>query len=200
MTDWNQRYLSGDIPWDKGSAAPPLIELLERLEELGIWTEGEILVPGCGFGHDVRAIAATGRQVLGLDLSSVAIAGAEKRSCFPGEHYQCADLFDPSWSGGRIFSGWWEHTCFCAIDPNLRPDYARAAASLIQPGGALCGVFFLTPNDPGEEACGPPFNASIEEIDALFSRDFIRKDGWVPRQTFPGREGREWSAIYIRRK
>lgn len=176
------------------------MELLERVPELGIWTAGKILIPGCGFGHDVRAIAATGRHALGLDLSPEAIAAAEKRSCFPGEHYRCADLFDPSWWREGMFSGWWEHTCFCAIDPGLRAAYARAAATLIKPGGALCGVFFLTPNDPGEEDCGPPFNSTIEEIDALFAPAFIRKEGWIPRQTFPGREDREWTAVYIRRE
>ena len=52
---WEQRYLSNDIPWDKGYAAPPLAEILSRLK-----LTGSILVPGCGFGHDVRLLAEAG--------------------------------------------------------------------------------------------------------------------------------------------
>ncbi|MFN5868275.1 MAG: thiopurine S-methyltransferase, partial [Akkermansiaceae bacterium] len=51
MTDWNQRYELGDTPWEKGHAAPPLLELLEKMDP-SIWGEGAVLVPGCGTGHD----------------------------------------------------------------------------------------------------------------------------------------------------
>ena len=57
MTDWEARYQAGETPWEKGEAAPPLIELLGKLEKPA-WGRGPILVPGCGFGHDVRALSA----------------------------------------------------------------------------------------------------------------------------------------------
>ena len=52
--DWDRRYQIGDIPWEKGAPAPPLLEWLQACGPL----HGNILVPGCGYGHDVRAIAA----------------------------------------------------------------------------------------------------------------------------------------------
>jgi SAM-dependent methyltransferase len=198
MIDWEARYGLGDTPWEKGEAAPPLLELMARRSPAELWGGGPVLVPGCGFGHDVRAIAATGVPVVGLDLAASAIAGAE---CFPKaglETYLQGDLFGSGWRPQDGFAAWWEHTCFCAIPPSDRPRYARAAAELVRPGGLLCGVFYLTPNDPGEEDQGPPFNASIEEIDGLLAPAFERIDAWVPQQVFPGREGREWTAIYRR--
>lgn len=197
MTDWQSRYEAGDTPWEKGAPAPPLAELLERWKPEKGWSD--VLVPGCGFGHDVRAIAATGVRVTGLDLSALAIEGAKRFARIGTENYLHADLFDRSWWPAEGFGGWWEHTCFCAIDPSDRPRYAEAAASLIRPGGWLCGVFFLTPNDPGEDDQGPPFNASIEEIDTLLSPHFERVEAWVPQRVFPGRENREWLAIYRRK-
>ena len=75
---------------------------------------------------------------------------------------------------------------------NLRGIRRRGAG----PGGVLAGVFYLTPNDPGEDESGPPFKVSIEEIDGLFSPWFERIDGWVPQAAYPGREGREWIGIF----
>lgn len=198
MTDWNSRYEKGDTPWEKGSAAPPLLELLDKLDAK-IWGGGRVLVPGCGTGHDVRALAAAGLQPLGLDIAERAVALAKAHDTVGLEAYELGDFLDVNWYEGESFSAIWEHTCFCAINPSLRSDYANACASLIEPGGCLIGVFFLTPNDPGEEDEGPPFNSSILELDEHFSPWFDREQAWIPENTYPGREGKEWVAIYRRK-
>ena len=198
MTDWNQRYLSGDTPWEKGSPAPPLLELLEKVDR-DVWGSGTILVPGCGTGHDVRALAGNGLEVLGLDLAEKAIILANSHPKSGNETYELGDFLNPEWQQGKSFSAIWEHTCFCAIDPSCRPEYAQACAALIPPGGHLIGVFFLNPYDPGEETPGPPFGTSMEELDAHFSQDFQLIDSWQPRSAYPGREGRELLAIYLRK-
>lgn len=198
MTDWNERYLKGDMPWEKGAPAPPLLELLEKADH-EIWGESGVLVPGCGTGHDVRALAARGITALGLDLAEEAYRRATEHPEVGGESYEMGDFLDPAWRAGKCFSAIWEHTCFCAIHPERRDDYAAACAELIEPGGCLVGVFFLNPYDPGEERTGPPFPAQVEELDARFSRWFERETAWVPERAYPGREGREWLAVYRRR-
>lgn len=198
MTDWNERYLVGNTPWEKGNPAPPLLELLDRNGK-EIWGRGTILVPGCGTGHDVRALAATGLKVLGLDLAALAIKQAESHPKSGAESYAVGDFLDPIWRAGKCFSAIWEHTCFCAIDPSRRPDYAEACAELIPSGGHLIGVFFLTAQEPGHEDKGPPFNSTIAELDSRFAQWFERVDSWVPEMSYPGREGDEWVAIYRRK-
>ncbi len=198
MTDWNERYLAGDTPWEKGEPAPPLLDLMERKEN-GIWGGGTVLVPGCGTGHDVRALAEEGMEILGVDLAEEAITRADAHKKAGNESYELGDFLNVEWRGGKRFSAIWEHTCFCAIDPSRRPDYAEACAGLIEPGGHLIGVFFMTPHDPGEEAQGPPFSTTIEELDMRFAPWFERVDSWVPQRAYPGREGREWLAIYRRK-
>ena len=47
--DWEQNYRENNTPWDKGAPAPPLADWLN-----GRALQGEILVPGCGAGHDAR--------------------------------------------------------------------------------------------------------------------------------------------------
>ena len=197
MTDWNQRYETQDTPWEKGLPAPPLLEFLER-DGPSVWGEGRVLVPGCGTGHDVRALAAAGCKPLGLDLAPNALELARANPKVGAETYELGDFLDPAWRKNKSFNAIFEHTCYCAIDPSRRDDDAAACAELIAPGGHLVGVFFLTPNDPGEENDGPPFNASIPELDARFTSAFERVDSWVPALSYPGREEREWFAIYRR--
>lgn len=198
MTDWNERYRKGETPWEKGAPAPPLLELLEKTDP-EIWGCGPVLVPGCGTGHDVRALAASGLHARGLDLAEEAIHRAKVHPMLGCESYEIGDFLDAGWRAGKSFSAIWEHTCLCAIDPARREDYAQACAELIPPGGCLVGVFFLTPYDPGEESVGPPFPAEVDELDSHFSPWFEREVAWVPKTAYPGREGREWLAVYRRK-
>lgn len=198
MTDWNERYLKGETPWEKGAPAPPLLELLEKTDP-EIWGGGKVLVPGCGTGHDVRALSSRGIKALGLDLAEEAFRRAEAHPKVGEENYEIADFLDAGWREGKHFSAIWEHTCFCAIDPARREDYAKACADLIVTGGCLVGVFFLNPYDPGEDWEGPPFPTEVQELDSYFSPWFKREAAWVPESAYPGREGREWLAVYRRK-
>lgn len=198
MTDWESRYEAGDMPWEKGSAAPPLLELLTK-RGVVVLGDGPVLVPGCGLGHDVRALAAFGLEVTGVDISRSAVERAEDFPVVGKEAYEVGDFLNPAWCGGHRFSAIWEHTCYCAIAPSRRADYAASAAACLDDGGVLAGVFFLTPHDPGEEEEGPPFASTIEGIDGCFAPWFERVDAWVPATAYPGREGREWIAVFQKR-
>jgi SAM-dependent methyltransferase len=175
--------------------------LLELMDEKGpaLWGGGPVLVPGCGSGHDVRAIAETGVPAIGLDIAETAVSKARAIPCEGPASYEHGDFLNPAWREGRSFPAIWEHTCFCAILPRQRADYAEAVAALLPPGGLLAGVFYLTPHDPGEDdESGPPFKVSVEELDETFAPWFERVEGWVPLRAYPGREGREWIGIFRR--
>jgi SAM-dependent methyltransferase len=197
-TDWEDRWRKNETPWDKGYGAPPLTECLDLgMEEL--YGARRVLVPGCGSGHDVRELAGRGIGATGLDLSPTAITRARAMPRVGDEDYLCGDLFEADWRIGREFDTVWEHTCFCAIDPALRGAYAKAMAEILPPGGHLVGLFFLRPWDPGEKEEGPPHAVTREEVEALFAPRFeLRKDR-VPERAYPGREGREWLAVFKRR-
>lgn len=192
MTDWEQQYLDGETPWDKGSPAPPLVEWLEKNPET---MNGHVIAPGCGLGHDVRAIAgATSADVLGLDLSETAVSRANEMPVVNDELYRAADLFDLPADLLDAFDWVWEHTCFCAIDPDRRDDYVAAVAGVLKPGGQLLGVFYLDPYDdehqPGE---GPPHGTTVAEITERFVTNgpFELVWEWAPSSSYPGREGLE---------
>ena len=191
-TDWNTNYRAGDTPWDKGAAAPPLLEWLEKP---GHRLNGEVLVPGCGLGHDARALAADGElRVCGLDIAPAALVKAGLRPRVGSETYIEGDLFAlPEPLQGR-FDWVFEHTCFCAIEPARRGDYVRAVAGALRAGGRLLAIFYLRPWDKGEPPPpegGPPFGTSREELDGLFAERFELLEEAVPGRAYAGREGRE---------
>lgn len=188
--DWNRRYEEGDTPWDKGEAHPVLQPMLAR----GV-LRGRILVPGCGTGHDVRELARCGLTVTGLDLAPLAVEQARAHPKFSGETYEVGDFLALSVAQHGCFDGVFEHTCFCAIDPARRSDYAEAAAAVLAKGGRLLAVFFA---DPGNDGDGPPFGCRAEELDELFGKNFrlLGEDRDIP--TYPERTGRELLRLYER--
>lgn len=192
-TDWEDHYQRGEMPWEKGGPSPGLVDYL-RTEPV----RGRVLVPGCGLGHDVRALAATADEVVGIDIAPSAVKGARAFPSIGGERYEKADLFalPSSWQGS--FDWVWEHTCFCAIQPAQRPAYVESVAGALRPGGHLLAIFYLDPgNDSPDE--GPPFEVSVAELDRLFLPRFSLVREWPPEHAYAGREGREWMRIFTRR-
>ena len=191
--DWEKRYQTGDAPWDKGGPHPELAAYLTTHP-----LSGRVLVPGCGPGHDVRALAASGAAVVGIDIAPSAIERSRSHPAAGSERYELADLFALPASYRAAFDWVWEHTCFCAIDPALRAHYAETIASVLKPGGHFLAMFYLNPDrDPGSEE--PPFGVSEAELDRLFGSHFELLEHWVPTQTHPGREGREQVRLYRKR-
>jgi len=189
--DWEQRYQSDDTPWEKGAAAPPLLEWLARHE-----IRGRVLVPGCGSGHDVRALASAGADPVGIDIAPSAIQRADAHARVGAERYEAADLFALPGHLIGAFDWVFEHTCFCAIDPSRRSDYVAGAVAALKPRGRLLAIFYVDPDNEGD---GPPFGVSHEEIERLFGGYFEEITAYVPGIAYAGREGRELVCV-MRRK
>src|SRR6185436_13449846 len=77
VENWEERYQTGDMPWEKGEASPGLVDFLANQPGL---TRGTVCVPGCGTGHDARAWAAAGFEVHGFDIAPSAIRLATEKT------------------------------------------------------------------------------------------------------------------------
>lgn len=188
--DWNQRYLDGDIPWEKGAPAPPFAEMLD-----GKVMKGRALVPGCGFGHDVRLLSEHGLTVTGLDIASEAIEVARMKSRHDQSiNYLCDDFLQLSPALHGYFDFVFEHTLFCAIAPRDRPRYIRGVINALRPRGLLVAIWYMTPqsDDP------PPYGSTKEELDELCGEQLKLVKEWVPNASYKGREGKE--LVQLRRK
>lgn len=181
-TNWEARYQAHDMPWEKGEASPGLVDFLAAHPELA---KGTVCVPGCGMGHDVRAWGRAGFKAFGYDMAPSAIRLChEKANGFGSSvEFQLADfLVDQP---PRQFDWLFEHTLYCAIDPNRRDEYAQAVVRWLRPGGQFLAVHYLIPDEDG-----PPFGTTRDEVLKRFSPHFELLDEWVPR-SYPNRAGLE---------
>jgi len=188
--DWQAHYEAGDIPWDEGAPHPALLDYIAAAGPF----EGRVLVPGCGRGHDTRALSTIANEVVGMDIAPDAI---EKARAFPNagrEEYIVADLFDLGQELHASFDWVVEHTCFCAIDPAMRSAYVEAVAGALKPGGHLFAIFYLNPAVDRQ----PPYGVTVPELDRLFRPAFALIQEWVPARTFAGRESRELIRVFRR--
>ena len=186
MTDWEQNYVEGHTPWNKGKASPPMMEWVSQNQP-----QGRVLVPGCGVGHDVVMLVDAGLDAHGLDIAPTAIAMAQAAYPDQANRFVLGDLFATplEWQGSFDFV--FEHTCLCALPPEWRTRYEAAAYQLLKVGAQLVGIWFINPEmDPDET--GPPFGISVSELSALFdeSRWQVIEDR-VPEIGYDGRVGRE---------
>ena len=179
---WEQHYQSNDMGWEKGAPSPGLVDFLAAHPEL---PRGTVCVPGCGTGHDVRAFAAAGFDAQGFDLAPSAIRLATEKTKAAGlsAQFHLADFLrdEPP----QQFDWLFEHTLFCAINPDERDDYVRAVLRWLKPDGQYLSVNYIIPDKDG-----PPFGTTRDELWTRFSPHFDLLEEWVPR-SYPNRTGLE---------
>jgi SAM-dependent methyltransferase len=178
--DWNAAYETGDMPWDKGEAAPPLRAFLKRTP-----IAGRVLVPGCGLGHDVRLLAKQGALAVGLDIAVDAVRRAQAIPANRDASFEVGDFLNLPASYHGQFDAVVEHTCLCALDREQRVAYVRSVRQALKPGGMYLAVFYRVVAD--YDGDGPPHPISVGEIDALFGADFEMVERVVPQESYPSR-------------
>jgi methyl halide transferase len=190
-TDWESRYQSGDMPWEKGEPSPGLIDFLAAHPDL---PRGTVCVPGCGTGHDARVWVKAGFPVAGFDIAPSAIRLSKEKTAEAGlaAEFQVSDFLSDE--PPRLFDWIFEHTLFCAIDPGQRDAYVQAVLKWLQPKGDYLAVNYLIPDEEG-----PPFGTNREEILERFSPWFDLLEEWVPR-SYPNRTGLERMFWWRRRQ
>lgn len=196
---WDQRYRDGSDGWELGQPAPPLEQAL-RQDPRAPRPPGRVLVPGCGRGHEAALLAALGFEAIGLDVSGVALSEARRLHGAGDAHLRWlqADLFDrPALAqaglGAGSLAGVVEHTCFCAIAPELRPAYLAQMHHLLEPGGWLLGLLWCH-SRPG----GPPYGSDPVALAKQFQGAGFNPQIWEPATGSPPSRENEWLALWRR--
>ncbi len=158
---WDENYEQGTDGWDLGRPTP----VFQRLLASGQFVPGRMIVLGAGRGHDAREFARHGFQVTAVDFSAPAVTEMHRLATAeaPVEIFQ-HDIFTLPDTLNQSFDYVLEYTCFCAIDPNRRADYADLVARLLKPNGIYIDLAFPLDGRKG----GPPFAVSAVEILDLF--------------------------------
>ena len=183
---WQSRYEAARTAWDTGGITPPLRASFDQLD---VARQPRILIPGAGRAYEAEYLHRAGfGQVFVADIAPAALAAVAQRvPNFPAEHLLLADFFalQPTPTPFDLIV---EQTFFCALDPGLRPAYARQCAHLLRPGGTLMGLLFDTDFGPVTE---PPFGGSREEYRAYFAPYFEFTHFETATNSIRPRAGRE---------
>ena len=100
-----------------------------------------ILVPGCGSGYEVAALAKAGFDVTGLDFAPVAIARTRQLLEAANLKAELVEADALTWRPARAYDAIYEQTCLCALYPDDWRAYADQLYEWIRPGGRLFALF-----------------------------------------------------------
>lgn len=193
---WNRVYVeAGEEPpgWDLGGPNPELVwQLGNAVPKI---VPGRVLVPGCGQGHDVVLLAAMGFDVVGVDVAPVAVERARQalEQLGLGGEVRLADFFGLGDVEAGSFDYVYEYTCFCAIHPDRRREYAETVRRVLKPGGQLIGCFYHHQREGG-----PPFDTTPEQVREAFAGLMDMRTLVVAQNSVERRQGAELWARFFR--
>ncbi len=181
------------IPWAALTAHPALVAWLDD-QPAPAGTAA--LVVACGLGDDAEELARRGYRVTAFDVSPTAIELCRER--FPGSRvdYRVADLFALPTGWTASFGLVVEIRTLQSLEPDQRPQAARAIAGTVAPGGRL---FVRTAGrDPAEPLTSRPWPLTRAELrpftDAGLVEAALRDDPPAAGSRF-----RTFTAVYERR-
>lgn len=195
---WQNGIAPGQY-FDTITPSPLLIKYIEE----GKIPKGKALVPGCGRGYDVTALASADRLVTGLEISSTAMTAAQTRltKLVEEEGYLYAaqtsfslqNFFDlnPE-KDDEKFDFVYDYTFLCALDPSLRYSWAQKMQEIIKPGGEVLTLIFPIVEKVG----GPPFAVDLQLVKNLLEPagfECVELDMLPATLCHPGRDGSEGS-------
>lgn len=189
-TDWETRYRTGSTHWDRGGPSPSLQRWLATTE---LAPGARIIVPGCGFGHEVPALAALGYDVVALDVAPTPVQSLRDDLAAADLVAEVVQADMLSWQPETPVDGIYEQTSLCALPPSQWPRYEHQLHAWLRPNGELFACFMQT----GREG-GPPFHCGLPDMQTVFS-----EDRWVWRDALGRTEHAnglfEWTFRLIRR-
>jgi SAM-dependent methyltransferase len=189
-TKWESDYQRGTDGWDLGGATP----VFKRLAASKRFPPGRMIVLGAGRGYDAREFARHGFEVTAVDFSPYAVEqmNALADPNMPIEILQ-HDIFTLPHAFDQTFDFLLEYTCFCAIDPKRRAEYADLVKRILKPGGTYIDLAFTLDQRKG----GPPFAVTVAEIFDLFEgRGFRLLGREKPEDSVKPRRGAEELFIF----
>jgi len=158
---WNDNYASGEpLPWDTGVPDPMLVEMIES----GAIAPCRTLEVGCGTGTNAIYLAQHGFEVVGVDISSIAVEHARTKAngrC----RFETVDFLNEPPPGGP-FHFVFDRGCFHTFDEDdERARFAENVAAALDVGGVWLSLIGSTEGPPRE--AGPPRRNAREIMQAI---------------------------------
>jgi len=145
---------------------------------------GPIFVPLCGKSRDMVWLQERGREVVGIELSALAVESFFAEAGLAVTGLACEPFYEYRASGFRLLVGdffaltravlgsvgaVYDRAALIAMPPSFRARYAAHMASLLDPGTPL---LLVAPFSLKDRNTGPPFAVSAEEIEDIYGAHF----------------------------
>ena len=197
---WHERWESGQTAFDQ---QVPHRWLDGHWSELGAADGSTVFVPLCGRSIDMVWLADHGHRVLGVELSSIAIAdffagvglepevrevGAFTVSSAGPYELWCGDLFDLTANDLADVAAVYDRASMVALPPEMRE---RFAAHLTATVPSAAPIFLVAFEYDQSEMDGPPHSVTRAEVEARFVPAFeltALRDESVIAQAAPMRD------------
>jgi thiopurine S-methyltransferase len=160
---WLERWQRNEIGFHQPRPHPALARLWPSL---GLGPGTRVFVPLAGKSLDLLWLAAQGHDVVGIELSAIAVRD------FAAEHGQparidlrCGDLFDLAPAALGPIDAVFDRASLVALPPAMRQRYAAQLAALSPPGTRS---LLVTMEYDQARMPGPPHSVPEDEVRALF--------------------------------
>ncbi|ALE87356.1 thiopurine S-methyltransferase [Pseudomonas versuta] len=175
---WHDRWQRNQIGFHQEQVNPCLERLWPQLELL---RGARVLVPLCGKSLDLSWLAASGFEVLGVELSQTAVEQffSEQRVT-PQVREQggfkvyeagpvtiiCGDFFALSAADVAGCAGLYDRAAIIALPPQMRKAYALHLSQILPRD---CRGLLITLDYDQHEMKGPPFSVPDDEVQQLLA-------------------------------
>ncbi len=196
---WKERFATGSTPWNRGEPNPQLAQWIAD----GTLARGNaVIVPGCGHGWEVAALASAGMDVTGIDFAANALDLCRQVLDRESLAARLVDADVLHWQPAAPVDAVFEQTCLCALYPDFWQRYAAQLHAWLKPGGKLLALFMQAPRPESAHGFidGPPYHCDINAMRALFPATLWE---W-PKPPYPqlvntGIERTELAVVLIRK-
>ncbi len=176
---WHDRWTNNQIGFHQESVNAHLSELWPNAMQAC----GKVFAPLCGKSVDLLWLRDQGYQVVGIELSPIAVRDffAENQltatqsmrdglECWStdGIEIYVGDFFHLTSAHLSDVTAVFDRASLIALPPDMRKDYAKHIQSLC----VFKETFLITLEYPQDEMQGPPFSVPPSEVNALYADNY----------------------------
>lgn len=177
---WHKKWQECDIGFHNSDANPLLVK---HFPALGLATGSRVFLPLCGKTLDIHWLLAQGFQVVGAELSAIAIEQLfDELGVIPEitqleklQHYRApnidifvGDIFNVSARLLGQVDGIYDRAALVALPVDMRTLYTSHLKAITHNAKQLMICFVYDQS----QLAGPPFSISDEEVKAHYSSDY----------------------------
>jgi thiopurine S-methyltransferase len=174
---WLELWQQGRTAFHKDFVNPDL----ERYwSSFNLSPPATVLLPLCGKSQDILWLAEQGFQVIGIELSELALLqfaeennlSMSKKTHGEAINYSTpeisiwiADIFSLNIDSIPPVDAIYDRAALIALPKKLRPDYVRRCLQWLKPDGK---IFLKTMSYDEVQLCGPPYSVTASEVKVLY--------------------------------